>query len=809
MKNYFLLIIAFLLTAAAASKAESGENFVINGGFEENIDDWESGAIPYGWRGWEMESLQPDEISLDRDIKHSGEASVRFTDARHGLSQHIRVHSGEVYDFSCFVKTNTTRGGLGFWIWWIDAEGQWVKDPETDVQIVEGVNSTGTFDHWREVNINNITVPENAVMARIGLAPVYEPQGTYWVDDVTMRQAAGGEAEPIPYRNAMLSWFDPERVLGNKLYVANDMPMFKPFLTRNNFGEGVGGPQLIERAERAVDLILELPEGVRPTYVVQFIRNWRDWDPVAPAKAERVAEGGEVFFRYRFELPAIFNNQQNGTLVLFETDLPAGTQARGKGYLEWEGGRQPAQALEIEVITIGRVSPFKRLFNGIYYAEGELLLTWLPELARDYPQIGFNRLEIDPAPSAPRKPWVQRLVGQAREGQLYMATSPSQSTPWGWYWTSRDPDARAVDRRGNAVMEARWEGSYSLCPLYRGQQLEEHLSKFLNGPVFTEYGLNWLALDLELWDNQSWEAGCFCSRCLTAYGEFAAKHDPDAAPGDPRVFMEDPAAHPAEAARWKAFREWCLLDFARALREPIEELVAREGGKSAPRPGLLVSEWRSPHPSLFGVVDYFEVNCYYKPAEAARRLGEAVETSAGRKNIVAALSTGQSHGDDATLSDQDMLHKIYESAVAGVQGMVWYDVTGLNAWKLKMMVDGFRTIRPFEDMILDGTCTVSIATTPKPASARRITLNNESLLLIRNYDGGNNTAVEVTLPEALGTGAAIYDAVTLAPVEAPAAGERVIKLTLGKDEARLLYLGTEAQWKARLAEAAWVADGKK
>ncbi len=799
MNSFFVLFLTFLLATGVISRATEEENLVINGGFEEAFEEGMPSALPYGWSSWDEQTLQPGEITLDRETRLAGEASVRFTNPKHGLAQTIRVQPGEVYDFRCRVKTRMARGGVGFWIWWIDENGQWVKDPETDQQITSGVNSTGSFDHWREVNLDRIVVPEGAVMVRIAISPVYQPEGDYWVDEVTMHRSPDGEVEVIPFRNATLDWFDPERVLGNKLYVANDLPMYKPFLTLNHFGKGVGGPKLIERHEEPVDLILELPEGVRATHVVQFIRNWRDWDPVKPAEVERVNEAGRSYTRYRFELPAIFNFQQNGTMVLFDTDLPEGTKAEGRAYLTWSEGRQPPRPLEIEVIAIGRITPFKRFFNGLYYAEGELLLSWLPELARDYPRIGFNRLEIDPAPAPSRLPWLEKLLEQGRKGQLYMATSPSQSTPWGWYWTGRDSDARAIDVHGNPVKEARWEGSYALCPLYRGEEFEKHLEKFLTGPVFTKNGLSWLALDLEIWDEASWNAGCFCQRCLAAYGEFMAKRDPGQPPGDPLKFMAQPVAHPVEAAHWKAFRDWTLVDFAQALRKPVEEVVAQSGGNTAPRPGLQVSEWRSPEPSLFEVVDYFEVNCYYKPVEAARRLGTAVEVSAGRRNIVAAISTGQSHGDDAALSDREMLYKIYEAAVAGAQGLVWYDATGLNALKLKVMVEGFRAIRPFEDLILDGTCTVSLATTPMPASARRITLGDESLLLIRNYGGSEKTSVEVTLPEPLASGSVAYDAQTLKSVTM-GEGERVIRLTFGRDEARLLYLGPESRWKARLAE---------
>src|SRR5690606_37754202 len=101
---------------------------------------------------------------------------------------------------------------------------------------------------------------------------------------------------------------------------------------------GIAGPQLIERAQRPVDLVVELPSDIRVTHVVQFINNWRSWNPVEPAQVRKIVIGGKEVSQYRFELPCIFNNHENGTMVLFETDLPAGTKASGKCYLEWDTG---------------------------------------------------------------------------------------------------------------------------------------------------------------------------------------------------------------------------------------------------------------------------------------------------------------------------------------------------------------------------------------------------------------------------------------------------------------------------------------
>lgn len=617
------------------------------------------------------------------------------------------------------------------------------------------------------------------------------------------------ESAVPPAESAALTWFDPGEVLGNKLYVANDLRTFKAFQTPHSFPGGVGGPKLIERESHPVDLIVELPEGVQATHVVQFINNWRWWNPVTAVRAEKIGDDQQGLTQYRFELPCIFDYFENGTMVFFETDLPSGTSSTGRCWLEWEGGRQPARTLDIEVITVGRMPPFKRLFNGIYYAEAELLLTWLPDIGNVYPQLGLNRLEIDPNPGAggsqggagkgpSRRAWFDQLVEEARKGQLYMATSPSQSTPYFQDWTWTDPDSRALNIDGKPVMDVRWEGAYSLCPLYRGRKFQDHLNMFLNGPTFNEYKLSWLAIDLELWTDEAWQEGCFCSRCLETFSQYMAAEYPGVPAGDPKVFMTDPAANKALANHWTSYRNWCKHNLIEAFRVPLAEKIAQHGGTSGPRPGLLVSEWCFIEEELLDVVSYFEINCYYNPPEVARRLGEyGINRAQGRKNIVAAQSLGQSHTQDALLTTRDMVHNIYEAAAAGVQGMIWYDITSLDAYKLKVMIDACRTIQPFEDIIADGACDLSIPVSASAASSRRVKLGDESLLIVRNY--GNETAatVQVNLPEANNAELVVCDIETRLPVGNVKAGTATFDISLEPNQARLVYVGPAHQWNTR------------
>jgi hypothetical protein len=1112
LKRILLICVTtFQFVTSTAQAVTDSDNVTTNGSFETNASRWQAGNNLEGWSIDKQDTLAPDEFVLDPAVRHSGNASARFTNSTHGLTQRVQVKPGEFYNLRFWTKTNLTSGGFGLHIAWTDAQGKWIFNDKGQ-QITHGSNQYGISD-WREVRVDNLRAPDTATAAMISTIALIEidhasVEGDYWIDDISMKPspadrsgkeyrssarispaavppAINGELDDTAWRTATeisgftvpdrkiwaqpqttiaatydaealyfaitaqdpdasayiannkkhdadfsesdsfeillspadsgitqfrlalnkegiradfrdkwnkkkgesasdaawnpewqaavhqgehswtaevripftslgksaprpgetwdinvlrhypasedklsswsplnaqvlmhdpgsfgelifdsselnardaafspnevsvelvnqnskpqkalvrinredggtnwqlfsekvelaagerrqvmlptphdgqssfswltvevdgevilrqgciprkefaaVDWNDPLNILGQKLYVATDLRTFKPIQTNHNFDGGIAGPQLIERSQRAVDLIVELPEGVRATHVVQFINNWRWWNPVEPAEVRTISDGDRTYSQFRFELPCIFNNGENGSNIFFETDLPEGTRANGKCYLQWDTGRQPSHPLDIEVITVGRTPPFKKLFNGIYYAEAEMLLTWLPDVGTVYPTLGLNRLEIDPNPEAggsqgglnkgpSRRKWFDELVKQARAGGLYMATSPSQSTPWAANWMSVDPSARALDYQGNELKEGE---NYSLCVLYRGPKYQEYIDKFVKGPAFNEYGLSWLAVDLELWSDEIWNKGCFCDRCLQAYPQYMAAHHPNQAAGDPKTFMAHPDVNSEQAAFWKEFRAWSKREFIGSIWTMINECVSKHGMTSGPRPGLLVSEWLFPTPPLFDVVDYFEINCYRKPVEVARRLGEyGINVSQGRKNIAAAQGLGQTHGLDAMLTTQDMTHSIYEAAAAGVQGMVWYDITSLDALKLKTLVDGFRTIQPFEDIILDGVCTATIPTAPDPASTRQIRLGNEALLIVRNYGGAASTVAVVTLPESLADDSVVRDVQTNQPLDVSGKSRNVIKVPLEPEQARLLYFGSDQNLQKRFA----------
>jgi hypothetical protein len=422
-----------------------------------------------------------------------------------------------------------------------------------------------------------------------------------------------------------------------------------------------------------------------------------------------------------------------------------------------------------------------------------------------FPQLGLNLVEVNPNPTGKydrgpkdlpgsREEWFDRLVKEAEKGKIFMSTALSESTPQSWRWVS-DETARALNIKGEPVIDSR-DGYYSLCPLYRGKMFQEYINNLKNGVAFQKYKISWLACDLELWDDKAWQEGCFCERCLSAFKKYTVEKYPGEEVGDPRQFMLNPETHPRQVKIWKEFREWTRLAFISDVRKPIEEIVLKQGWQTGPKPGFIFSDWCWPDSKLFSVVDYFESNLYYRPTEVARRLGLYLERAKGKKVIIGTPSSGQSWEPDARLTPQEMRYNIFECAAAGVQGMRWYWILCFDALKIKTMVEGIRTIQPFEDIILEGECFVDLPCEGKEASARGIKLGSESLVIVRSYETNKKVEAKVTLPF-VREESVVFDCYTKEKVGRITPQNPQIILPITTERARLFYIGPETNLERR------------
>ena len=174
------------------------ENLVINPGFEETVTNG-GVVLASGWRTWYAPGLPALNFSIDTDIKHSGNNSIRIRadkSSRGVYRQDITGMAGKTYKFSMYVKTENVvpvksndKGGdvrINFWnaSWGDVAPGIYLTSStlkgDTDWTLLEKI----------------ITIPENAVT--VGFQCYFgEATGTAWYDDVSLVECEPSKEVPI------------------------------------------------------------------------------------------------------------------------------------------------------------------------------------------------------------------------------------------------------------------------------------------------------------------------------------------------------------------------------------------------------------------------------------------------------------------------------------------------------------------------------------------------------------------------------------------------------------------------------------
>lgn len=175
-------------------QGESEEDSVVwNGGFEAPIAN--------GGLGWRFDQEPGYYISIDPQVHHSGEQSLRvdFTGGFNldfaAVQQFLPVHPRAMYSFRCFIRTRSisTESGMRFEI----------VDPNHHEVNADTTALTGT-NPWTLVSANFTTGADTHFLnIRLRRFPSQlfdnKLSGTVWVDDVTLTPSKPNEpAESTP-----------------------------------------------------------------------------------------------------------------------------------------------------------------------------------------------------------------------------------------------------------------------------------------------------------------------------------------------------------------------------------------------------------------------------------------------------------------------------------------------------------------------------------------------------------------------------------------------------------------------------------
>ena len=166
-----LATISLTITGAAANE------LVVNGGFEQSAAN---APMPESWRG------DTTVYSLDRTVKRSGEASLKYVNTdpnRYRLAaQKLPLQPGRKYAFSVWVKTDQILGqesGATVCLEWQGQDGKWMGG-----RYPSGVK--GTADWTRVEGI--VRLPKEAATVNLQCYVRKGMTGTAWFDDVSVEQ---------------------------------------------------------------------------------------------------------------------------------------------------------------------------------------------------------------------------------------------------------------------------------------------------------------------------------------------------------------------------------------------------------------------------------------------------------------------------------------------------------------------------------------------------------------------------------------------------------------------------------------------
>lgn len=187
--SWFLLFLVFTVVSFRLPSVSLAEemNLLNNPSFEE-VDEK---GLPIGW------SMNKRTYSIVGDQARTGKKCLKYinTDPDHYdfCSQRLHFTPGDIYLFSCWIKTENIVGkdtGATICIQWADQEGKYISG-----SFPTGI--VGTRNEWTLIQGRTAPIPEKANAVTLSLYVRREMTGIAWFDDIKV------EKYHPPYLNVM------------------------------------------------------------------------------------------------------------------------------------------------------------------------------------------------------------------------------------------------------------------------------------------------------------------------------------------------------------------------------------------------------------------------------------------------------------------------------------------------------------------------------------------------------------------------------------------------------------------------------
>lgn len=404
-------------------------------------------------------------------------------------------------------------------------------------------------------------------------------------------------------------------------------------------------------------------------------------------------------------------------------------------YAEWDGGRQPRQKMNLEVIRITKAGQPKRLLlmAGPQYQAFEKY----HDMARDFLRVGLNGIDY----------WHSRFFKDGVAGmkariveyrQLGIKYFGIWMVPAMYY--SSDPESSPMNMSGKRTSKPdKSHGGFAfVCMEYRGPDWTKNMNRLKK---LVQQGVNVFKFD------DCKRCTCYCPRCQALFAEFLKKHSKLEYIA-PSVFMKaDWKGNVEYKALWEDFSLWHYGKCAQVMKDELVAYARSQGIEGKIYFGIssllqFKNAFAASSLSAFdSCMQQTYINCYTGTYEGSpKRVGDLLYEQQKKFGkyalpLLPTLEPGLTYMHPVCCLDPyaQMKYQILEAAMAPkFAGYVMYDGKDTDLGDLKCMGEANAILIRFEDLLMDGEALEPIEINDY-SCVRIKKLGKEALVLVSDY----------------------------------------------------------------------------
>jgi len=560
--------------------------------------------------------------------------------------------------------------------------------------------------------------------------------------------------------------------------------------------------QFLDKQPESLRIVLELPQEIKLAgYYVSIPGK------STQLKKEEKKRNNHLYTKYTILYPVAEQryvphySSGNRDIHWYLTTTSKKDELKAYYSMKWEGGRQPEQELPLEIVPIPQTTAPKKLITHLSAWPG--VFEHCPGYAQSLKHLGINRIGlpfylgryIEKKPKGYLKGLITELHEQGIEVVDFLINIHR------FYWYSRE--ARVTDIQGNKPDIVPRSGSLCLSKISSGEGFQKTLT-WLKSLI--DIGVDGVYFDDE------WNQPCFCNLCKEQFKTFLKDYAPELKYVDPGVFEKDSKNYEELHQAWIAFGKWYYVRGILALRQELEKYLATGdtpkrkfemateaqcigGGYKANRQTSYIAKAYTEAFDYYGEQIY--INCYVEDFRGSPRRGgdrAALINTAYRSSGVKQLpvvGAGLIYMDPmyAFHPHKIMKYLLLEVLAAGGAGFQLYYPGDPDVLHYKYVADVVRMILPVEDIILEGELIGETELLCNAGNLRGLKHKQGSLILVSDYSTFENVPVEIVVYYEVKEKLDVVDLETKEVIGQLSSEKQTFKVRLGKERARLFYVG--------------------